>query len=46
MQTLQRSIFDVIGGVSEEANNQAAAVIAGLDLDDIMLALWSSTAYR
>jgi hypothetical protein len=46
VQTLQRSVFDIIGGVSEEANNQAACVIAGLDMDDIILSLWSSTAYR
>ena len=35
-----------VGGVSEEANNQAAAVLAGLELDDIILSQWASSAYR
>ena len=46
MQTLQRSVFDVIGGASVESNTQAAAVLAGIEVEDMLLAQWSNTAYR
>jgi hypothetical protein len=46
MQTVQRSTFDVIGGVSSEANNLSACALAKLDLQDIRMAEWESMTYR
>jgi hypothetical protein len=46
MQTVQRSTFDVIGGVSPEANNLSACALAGVQVTDICMAEWESMTYR
>ena len=46
MQTVQRSTFDVIAGVSGEANNLAACALAGIGLHDVRFAAWEATTYR
>lgn len=38
--------FDAVGGVSVEANNEAVGALAGIDLDDILMAQWRNSTYR
>lgn len=46
MQTVQRSTFDIISGVSAEANTQAMCAVAGIPIRDVLLAEWNNTTYR
>ena len=46
MQTVQRSTFDIIGGVSAEANTQALCAVTGIPIRDVLLAEWNNTTYR
>lgn len=46
MQTLQRSTFDVIAGVSAEENTLAFCAIADVAIGDVVLAEWHNTTYR
>lgn len=48
LQTLQPLTFDAVGGVSAEANNEAVAALAGLDLGggDLIMAEWRNSPYR
>jgi hypothetical protein len=46
MQTVQRSTFDIIGGVSSEANTLAFCAVAGVPIEDVVLAEWQNTTYR
>lgn len=46
MQTLQRSTFDVISGVSAEENTLAFCAIAQVAIGDVVLAEWHNTTYR
>jgi hypothetical protein len=46
MQTLQRSTFDVISGVSAEENTLAFCAVADVPITDVVLAEWQNTTYR
>lgn len=46
MQTLQRSTFDVISGVSAEDNTLAFCAVADVAIGDVVLAEWHNTTYR
>lgn len=46
MQTVQRSTFDIISGVSAEANTQSLCAAAGIPMRDVLLAEWNNTTYR
>jgi hypothetical protein len=46
MQTVQRSYYDMISGSSVDANNQAAATVAGIPVHDILHAEWRNSTYR
>lgn len=38
--------FDAVGGVSAEANNESVAALAGIAVEDILLAEWRNSPYR
>lgn len=46
MQTLQRSTFDIISGVSAEDNTLAFCAVADVAIGDVVLAEWHNTTYR
>ena len=46
MQTLQRSTFDIISGVSAEDNTLAFCAVADVVVGDVVLAEWHNTTYR
>ncbi|KAL4425884.1 hypothetical protein ABPG75_009900 [Micractinium tetrahymenae] len=46
LQTIQPLTFDAVGGVSVESNNESVAALAGIAVEDILLAEWRNSPYR